>query len=263
MKGLPNHGNTCYLNSALQCLLQVPQLSNYMILTKLESEDKFTHEYQKLVKTFWTTSITSINVIELLIIFTNKFPQFNNNNQQDCQEVFICILELLEESCPGYINKIFYSTMIQETLCKDNKSLKNVITNIHIIYPTKQKKLSNLIEDYQDWNIIENYEDNIGVKHYVASTRTIFKESSPVLVFSMRMYNEKIKIILDEFLEINNRKYELFCTSTHHGSTRGGHYVAYTKHKGQWFLKDDESSIPINKMNFNDFHYLALYKRIS
>jgi len=64
MKGLPNYGNTCYFNSALQCLLQIPQLSNYMILNTFQCEQEFTIEYQKIVKTFWLTPTTSLNVIK-------------------------------------------------------------------------------------------------------------------------------------------------------------------------------------------------------
>jgi len=226
-------------------------------------EGKFIKEYQQLVKNFWITESKSMDVLKLFNYFIKKFPQFNNNNQQDCQEVFICLLELLEKDCKKIIKKIFYSILEQETLCTTEKSIKKEETNIHILFPQKESTLTSLLHNYQDWNIIQDYEDSKGIRHHVASTRTIIKSPSPILVFSFRMYEKKTKINLEEFIEINNLKYELFSTATHMGSIRGGHYIAYTKHKGQWFRKDDESSNPIDKIPFNDYHYMALYKRLA
>jgi ubiquitin C-terminal hydrolase len=263
MKGLPNEGNTCYFNSALQCLLQVPQLSNYMILGTFQGDCKFIKEFQKLVKSFWITKTTSINVYELYKIFIERFPQFDNNDQNDCQEVFICMLELLENSCKDFITKIFYSTMVQQTICKSEKSFKKEKTNIHILFPQTKTTISELIKHNQDWNTLDNYEDSKGVIHYVSSTRTIIKTPAPILVFSLRMYEKKIKIQLEQTIQIGDFTYELFSTATHLGSIRGGHYIAYTKHKGQWFIKDDESSNPIEKISMEDYHYLVLYKRLS
>ena len=36
--GLSNLGNTCYMNSALQCLIHIPQLKNYFIYNGFERE---------------------------------------------------------------------------------------------------------------------------------------------------------------------------------------------------------------------------------
>jgi pimeloyl-ACP methyl ester carboxylesterase len=56
MTGIPNFGNTCYFNSALQCLLQIPQLSNYFITADdYTGPCEITREYQKVVRSAWTS----------------------------------------------------------------------------------------------------------------------------------------------------------------------------------------------------------------
>ena len=86
------------------------------------------------------------------------------------------------------------------------------------------------------------------------------------------MYNEKIKTKLNENIDLKpfvhpdanvvNTNYQLFSTCTHMGSNRGGHYIAYTKHKGNWYLKDDISCNKIDSINLLDFHYIIMYKRV-
>ena len=262
MKGLPNYGNTCYFNAALQCLLQIPQLSNYMILKTFEKENKLLLEYQNIVKSYWTSSESSINILKLLKLFINRFSQFNNNNQNDSQEVFICFLEFLDTSCEDFIKKICFSKMEQTTICKDETSIKEEFTTIHFLYPTKETSLNDLITKFQDWNTIDNYRDTKNVTHYVATTRTIIKDPSPIMTFSFRMYERKIRIELEEKIKINNFNYDLFGIVTHLGSIKGGHYISYTKHKNIWYMKDDEECKEVSKIPLKHYHYLALYKRI-
>ena len=103
MKGLDNLGNTCYFNTAMQCLLQVPQLSNFLILKEYTGNCEFTNEYQKTVRNVWLNKDRSSETPEkLLHLFRQKFTQFNNTNQQDCQEAMLCILDILDKSlCPN------------------------------------------------------------------------------------------------------------------------------------------------------------------
>ena len=145
MKGLTNYGNTCYFNAALQCILQVPQLSNYMILKNFDHKDELVLEYQKIVKNFWTSPESSINILKFLKLFISKFKQFDNNNPNDSQEVFICFLDFLSNSCGDFIKKIFYSEMEQKTIYSSGSSLKKEFTNIHILYPTQDSTLTELI----------------------------------------------------------------------------------------------------------------------
>ena len=231
MKGISNLGNTCYFSSILQCLLQIPQLSNYFLMKKYEGNCEFTREYQICVHKMWKHKET-LNPHNLLTIFKKKYTQFDNRDQHDSQEAFLCIIDILGKSLSDFINKLFYGENIQETICKSGKSIKKEKFNIIILFPTKDcTHITNLLKNSQKWNGIKDYEDNDGKIWNAAATRTIATELPRILVISFRMYERKINIQLIEDIDFRDTQYTLFATSNHQGSVNGGHYIAFTKHK--------------------------------
>jgi len=45
------------------------------------------------------------------------------------------------------------------------------------------------------------------------------------------------------------------------GVQAGGHYGSFGKHKGKWYLKDDESVREVEFPYNGECHYLAIYYR--
>ena len=276
MKGLTNLGNTCYFNSVLQCLLQVPQLSNHFIRTSYNGDSEFVKEYSNLVKTFW---LNRKNTVEdhsnILKLFKTKYKQFNNFEQQDCQETLFCLIDIFEKEFETLIKDIFYFKLIQVTVCPSETTKSYEHTNIYMLYPTKSGQLlSDLIKENQKWNTLDGFRDTKDIVHHVATTRSLIWTPPKILIFSIKMYGRKFKTKIEEDIILNNFmhkdskyknvlfKYNLFATCTHIGSPIGGHYIAYTKHKDIWYLKDDGNCRQINSMQLTDFHYIIMYKQI-
>lgn len=262
MKGLQNLGNTCYFNSALQCLLQTPQLTNYLILNTYVGECEFTKEIQNVTRELWMNQ-NNVSPQKLLNLFRQKCSQFDNGYQHDSQEAFLCILDILDKSLTDVIRTLFYGVNLQETICSSGKSIKKEDFNIVLLNPKDDEdNIVDILKSSQNWNGIKDYTDNNGKTWNVAATRTIFEKLPIILVFSIRMYNSKKKITFFDNLELFNKKYKLYATSNHKGSVHGGHYIAFTKHKDVWYLKDDLMVYTLKEFPHSDYHYLAFYKSV-
>jgi ubiquitin C-terminal hydrolase len=243
MKGLLNFGNTCYFNSAVQCLLQVPQLSNYFLRTGSESD--FSRVYKTLVHHMWQGDQTEPGDTRVLMVLVqNRFPQFRGLDQQDSQELFVCLLDMFSEQ--DLISALFKGRTVQETRCSSGVSNKFEDTMSLVLYPSMSGTVSWCLHEYQNYQNILGYTDNQGVTHNVGISRNKFWVVPRVLVLCFQ--NKKNITIEDEIYmgqlihsdsTFPRGSKKLFGLIYHHGSQDCGHYIAFVKHLDKWYLKDD------------------------
>ncbi|GFR98798.1 ubiquitin carboxyl-terminal hydrolase 15, partial [Elysia marginata] len=105
--GLANLGNTCFMNSALQCMSNVPQLTEYMLGSQWEKElnkknplgmrGEIAISYNELIRDVWSGH-NSHTVPRNFKIAVGRFaPQFSGYQQQDSQELMAFLLDGLHE----------------------------------------------------------------------------------------------------------------------------------------------------------------------
>jgi len=256
MKGLNNLGNTCYFNSALQCLFQTPALSNFMIQNIYKGDCEFTKIYREMTRAFWTKKPeNNLSPKKLLDIFRKRFKIFDNSHEHDAHEALVCIIDILEKTIPQ-IKQMFYGTLAKDIIYPGGKSHTEEAFGPLMLTCHKNCSLEDLIQDHLADTVLEGYEDDDGKTYNVSVLRQSIIKKPPILIFCINMFLNKHQIKIPQEYE----NYVLYACCIHMGNTRGGHYVAFTKHKGKWYLKDDELVREVNHPPESGPFYLCMYK---
>jgi len=121
LTGLANLGNTCYMNSALQCLSNVPALTEFFLScsTLVTKADQFngvqrdkpslSQAYFGLLNELWSSRRVQHSYVpptKLLYAFKSAHPMFRGYHQQDSQEFLRCFMDQLHEELMEPLNEL-------------------------------------------------------------------------------------------------------------------------------------------------------------
>ena len=245
MKGIINLGNTCYFNTALQCLLHVPAIRTMVY----QGDCTFTKMFVDFARQFYDPNVGRLfNVRPILNEFQKHFPRFKSLEQHDVQETILCIIDILEKSVPE-LKEYFYGKKVQETVWPGGTKKQEEDFSVHILCVNGSSFKEMLLQSFA-WNVLTDYEP-----HHVATTRCFFSKHPRVLMVS---FDKKGRVNVNENLTIDGYEYELVASAIHVGFQNDGHYVAFTKHADTWYYKNDDFVIE-QRFPCDAPHYLLMY----
>ena len=112
LRGLANLGNTCYMNTAVQCLARVTSLTQYFLTRAFEtdisrgnplgSEGVLARAYANLLSNLHEGGEKVVVPHEFRRVMVKLEPQFSGFSQHDCQEFLSFLIDRLHED----VNKV-------------------------------------------------------------------------------------------------------------------------------------------------------------
>lgn len=105
--GLSNLGNTCFMNSCMQCLSNTLPLTEYFIdgcfqneinrVNPIGTKGKLAKTYAKFIKSMWCDSNSTFSPYNIKNAVSTINPMFSGYAQHDSQEFFSFLVDGLHE----------------------------------------------------------------------------------------------------------------------------------------------------------------------
>ena len=239
--GLPNIGNTCFINSVLQCFI-------------------YTHDFQDIIR-----NSEQLELKELIKLVNNEpgtfeikkfidsFEQFQRNQQHDAHEFITILLDKITTKDNFKIYHGKTNTVIQCETCTTKKNViedfNSINLNIHhdIITAFTDYLKSELQDDPNNLYFCETCKSN------TVSKKKIVLETLPKhLILVIKRYDHSHTNIenINKSLLIREheivKEYILVSIINHYGNLYNGHYTATLVDKNVSIDDSTQTQIPLN-----------------
>jgi ubiquitin C-terminal hydrolase len=288
-----NLGNTCYINSVLQCFIYNPYFRKYCDIPDLK---------KIIVESDIIKNNENLNVTYNLTTFVNsifhKKTQFKRFQQSDAHEFLLVFLELLTQEVHGrmdfyldtrnknwseflktnnfspFIGEFFGQSKLNINClgCRKTSSTFEEYNTINLTVPKETKSVCDLFVRYLG-NILQADPSNLYFCETCKGPQISQHKQSIVilprtLIIVLKRYSSsgtkiKSEVILDKYLHIHEngiQKYTLTAVVNHQGNLFDGHYTSCVFINNEWYLFDDENISKIETFNYsNQDAYILFY----
>lgn len=259
MKGFTNIGNTCYINSGLQMLIQNKELCT--LILKYSSNSPTLQKIGEFIKEYYTLDNNPIVPIEIKKIVEEKQDIFVGFGQQDSTEFIIYLLDTIDEEIKKInptskgIEPIFGINFNVKIKCKLKTCLQvyNHRETSNFLLVDIDSKCESLDDAYRKFKSSDKLDsdnkyfcENCNDKR-IASKRSEIEEWPQYLFVWLKRFSQEGRRITKNTQPINidiewRHGNSLYGAVIHSGSLNGGHYVYVGKQNdNKWYLFNDSS----------------------
>jgi ubiquitin C-terminal hydrolase len=261
-KGFYNLGNTCYLNSGLQLIINNKELCNNILL--LSENNDFLLMLSQFIKNYYNNNSNIIlNPSFIKEIVANKNNEFIGFKQNDSFEFIIYFLDYIFENFK--INKLYQITTNIKIKCKlltclninehqeyNNYLILDILDNFKDLddcyrnYKQREKLMNDNSYYCEKCNDKRIASKRINITHWPNYLIIIFKRFTNN--GRIQKNNNKIDVPL-----IWRHDYHLKGIVSHSGSLFGGHYIYIGNHNNKWIIFNDDHTSEINNEQLDNY----------
>jgi ubiquitin C-terminal hydrolase len=279
--GLANIGNTCFMNSAIQCLSNIPQLTAWAKNQQPSNYHKsVTRAYTSLIRSMWSGENSCVSPRDIKQRVSQHAPIFCDYAQKDSHEFMNSLLNALHseleenrssEEQTSIVTDLFRIQTESRVTCLACDNYDPIEETTYCLplplgdEPTVA--LDTLVDEFLK-------EEQLDGEYYcshceglrLAKQKTrICQPLPPVIIVQLKRFtfdetDDKLNTLVDYpivnwAIDRNDSSlYDLAAVSMHVGNLKQGHYTTIARLNGsnQWYYFNDSSIEPIH-----DSHYLV------
>ncbi len=291
---LPNLGNSCFLNSCLQQLLNIDELNAYHLSHHCRKQQRSKPGFciECAVSSLLQTDTKNNALSSIFRNLSSIMPSLLKGMQNDAYECWVGLVTAIHDKSTNIVRETFFGEIHSKVQCKDCRCKVGRIEEISEL----QLEITDASDLLDALTLFTTEERLVGAnkyscmncekKTYAMKKLTIFKAPKYLTIVLKRFKHVSIRgkyieqkdkrvieypLVLDVTPFMNKRRqykckilYELHGVLVHMGSTTNGHYISIIKNDNNvWFHCNDTIIIPMSENKvLEQTAYMLFYKKI-
>ena len=248
MVGFTNEGNSCYFNAALACLIYTPFVANNYKL--LSNKNKLACNLKEIFANLFDNKFDQtvcISTKDLFKEFKRSFSSFDNTDQQDSHDAFMCLIQCL----PDVLENVYTGILKRSIQCDSCKCVSANKEKFTTLFLNNNSQFASYFADC----FIDVYTCD--------KCKKCTSAKSSVKVISLpKVIVVKSNALTEEYIHIGTFKFELFACVKYFGNTKYGHYTSCVKMHNIWYNIDDTSCVITHSDTKFENSCVLFYKRV-